>query len=147
MPSVVLIAEPYGSLLFAPEVPCLIVQWHGFANSSAFRSLMDRSLALYKAEARRTKALGWLADTRRLGALRSDVQQWMKDDWNLRATAAGIRHVGLVAPETVFGQISVGTYTSNTVTSRAYALTPRQHHTLEAAKTWLQTELHRDPRA
>jgi hypothetical protein len=141
MSDVVLIAEPYGSMLFAPEVPCLVVQWHGFANSAEFRSLMDRGLELYRAEARRTKPLGWLADTRLVGAVRSDVQQWMKDDWNVRAATAGIRHVSFVVPETVFGQISVGTYADNVAKVDAYAIDPSQHHTLAAAKAWLREQL------
>lgn len=84
---------------------------------------MDRGLELYRAEARRTKPLGWLADTRLVGALRSDVQQWMKDGWNARAAAAGIRHVSFVVPETVFGQISVSTYSNNATADEAYRLT------------------------
>ena len=141
MPDTVLIAEPYGSMLFSPEVPCLIVQWHGFANSAEFRALMDRGLALYEAKARQFRPLGWLADTRLVGAVRSDVQQWLKDDWNPRAAAAGIRHVSFVVPETVFGQISVGTYSENVARADAYAIDPSQHHTLAAAKAWLREQL------
>lgn len=141
MSDVFLIAEPYGSMLFAPEVPCLIVQWHGFANSAEFRSLMDRGLELYRTKSLLLKPLGWLADTRLVGALRSDVQQWMKDDWNVRAATAGIRHVSFVVPETVFGQISVGTYSANAAAAGTYRLTPSQHRTLAAAKAWLKTEL------
>lgn len=141
MSDVVLIAEPYGSVLFAPEVPCLIMQWHGFANSAEFRSLMDRGLALYGAKAHQFEALGWLSDARRVGALRSDVQQWLKEDWNPRAATAGIRHVSFVVPETVFGQISVGTYAKNVAQTNAYAIGPSQHHTLAAAKAWLHDQL------
>ncbi|MFD1466968.1 hypothetical protein ACFQ48_01930 [Hymenobacter caeli] len=141
MSDVVLIAEPYGSMLFAPEVPCLIVQWHSFATSAEFRSLMDRGLALYQAKARQIKPLGWLADTRLVGAVRAETQQWLKDDWNRRAAAAGIHHVSFVVPETVFGQISVGTYTENATKADAYAIDPSQHHTLATAKAWLREQL------
>ena len=141
MSDVVLIAEPYGSMLFAPEVPCLIVQWHGFANSTEFRSLMDRGLDLYRAKARQLKPLGWLADTRLVSAVRAETQQWMKDDWNLRAAKAGIHHVSFVVPETVFGQISVGTYSENVAKADAYAIDPRQHRTLAMAKAWLREQL------
>ncbi|AMJ65255.1 hypothetical protein [Hymenobacter sp. PAMC 26628] len=141
MSDVVLIAEPYGSMLFAPEVPCLIVQWHGFARSVELRSLLDRGLALYEAKTRQCKPLGWLADTRQLGAVRAETQQWLKDDWNPRAAAAGIRHVSLVVPETVFGQISVGTYSANAAAAEAYCLTSSQHHTLDVAKAWLREQL------
>lgn len=63
MSDTVACAEPYGSLLFAPEIPCVIISWRGFANSEKFRSLMNRGLELYIAQAARTQPLGWLADT------------------------------------------------------------------------------------
>jgi hypothetical protein len=139
-----LLQEPYGAMLWAPDVPCLIIQWHGFANSAQFRSLMDRGLALYIEKAVATQPLGWLADTRRVSAVRPDDQLWMAHDWNPRAYAAGIRHISFVVPETVFGQISVNTYSSAAGAAAAYTLETAQHQTLEAAKHWLKQELERE---
>jgi hypothetical protein len=73
----VLYAQPYGAMLLAPDVPCLIVAWYGFANSEQFRELMDHGLALYQAEAQHTQPLGWLADTSGLSAIRAADQQWL----------------------------------------------------------------------
>ncbi len=141
MADTVLIAEPYGSMLLAPEVPCLIVQWHGFANRQQFRSLMDRGLALYIIEASRTRPLGWLADTRLISAITPDDQQWLNTDWNPRAYAAGIRHVSFVLAESVFGQMSVQSYTANTEAAAAYVIEPSHHRTLPEAKRWLRAAL------
>ena len=55
MSDTVVHAEPYSSLLFAADVPCFIIAWHGFANSEQFRFLMNRGLELYKDEAARTQ--------------------------------------------------------------------------------------------
>ena len=142
MPDTSLLTESYGAMLLAPEVPCLIVQWHGFANSQQFRSLMDRGLALYAEESRRTRPLGWLADTRRLSAITSADQQWLSADWNPRAHAAGIRHVSFVSPESVFGQISVQSYTANTEAASGYAIEPAHHRSMPEAKRWLRRMLH-----
>ena len=57
-------AEAYGSLLFAPEVSCVVISWRGFANNEEFRSLMNLDLKLHIAQAARTQPLGWLTDTR-----------------------------------------------------------------------------------
>ncbi|MFD2783874.1 hypothetical protein [Hymenobacter rubripertinctus] len=141
MPDTTLIAEPYGSMLLAAEVPCLIVQWHGFANRQQFQSLMDRGLALYMEESRRTRPLGWLADTRLVSAVTPDDQQWLRTNWNPRAHAAGIRHVSFVSPESVFGQMSVQGYTANTAAADAYAIDVAHHRTLPEAKRWLRQAL------
>ena len=141
MADTVLVAEPYGSMLLTLEVPCLVVQWHGFANRQQFRSLMDRGLALYITEASRTRPLGWLADTRLISAITPDNQQWLNTDWNPRAYATGIRHVSFVLAESVFGQMSVQSYTVNTEVAAAYVIEPSHHRTLPEAKRWLRAAL------
>ncbi|NVO86445.1 hypothetical protein [Hymenobacter terrestris] len=141
MPDRTLITETYGSVLLAPEVPCLIVQWHTFANRQQFRSFMDRSLELYIQEHRHTQPLGLLGDTRLVGAVTPDDQHWLRTDWNPRAYAAGIRHMGFVAPESVFGQISVQSYTNNTEAANAYTINIAHYNTLPEAKQWLHQAL------
>jgi hypothetical protein len=142
MADIVLIEESYGSMLLAREVPCLIVQWHGFANRQQFQSLMDRGLDLYIEEATRTQPLGWLADTRLISAITPTDQTWLDTVWNPRAYAAGIRHVSFVLAENVFGQIAVQNYTANTEAAAAYVIEPSHHRTLPEAKRWLRNALH-----
>ncbi|MFD1874085.1 hypothetical protein [Hymenobacter bucti] len=141
MADTILHAQPYGALLLAPEVPCLMVAWYGFANSEQFRELMNRGLELYRAEAQRTQPLGWLADTRGHSAIRTADQQWLAADWNLRAYQLGIRHVSFVVPESVIGQITVNTSSSNAMASADHPITASQHRTLAEAKTRLHATL------
>lgn len=141
MADTVLYAQPYGAMLLAPEVPCLIVAWYGFANSEQFRALMDRGLELYKAEAQRTQPLGWLADTRGLSAIRTADQEWLATDWNQRAFTTGIQHVGFVVPESVVGQITVNTYSSNAVASTDHPISASLHRTMAEAKAELRAVL------
>ncbi|WP_216680689.1 hypothetical protein [Hymenobacter siberiensis] len=75
MSDTVVHAEPYGSLLFCPAVPCFIIAWQSFANSEQFRFLMNKGLELYTAEAARTQPLGWLADTRDVQAVKPADQE------------------------------------------------------------------------
>ena len=98
MSDIVLHEETYGRLLLAPDVPCIIIAWNGFANSEQFRFLMNHGLELYQAEAARTQPLGWLADTRDLSAVKQADQEWLKADWNPRAHTAGIGHVVINLP-------------------------------------------------
>ena len=134
MSDTVVHTEPYGRLLFAPEIPCFIISWRGFANSAPFRFLMNRGLGLYEAEAARTQSLGWLADTRDVQAVKPTDQEWMRTDWDLRAQRAGIHHVSFVVLETVFGQISVQSYTHNAAENSDYEIETSQYRTLKDAK-------------
>lgn len=142
MTDIVLHEESYGRVLLAPKVPCIIIAWNGFANSEQFRFLMNRGLELYVAEAARTQPLGWLADTREVRAVKPIDQEWMQDNWNARAFAAGIQFVSFVVPETVFGQISVQSYTSKVADTNAYSIATSQHRTLDKAKAWLKATIH-----
>jgi hypothetical protein len=137
----VLYAQPYGDMMLAPEVPCLVIAWHSFANSEEFRALMDRGLELYRAEAQHTQPLGWLADTRNHSAIRAADQEWLATDWNRRAYLAGIRHVSFVVPDSVFGQITVNTYSANALAYPGYPITTSLHRTVAEAKTELHTTL------
>lgn len=45
----IILAEPYGSVLADAAVPCIVVQFHGFANRSQFKHIMETGLAYYQA--------------------------------------------------------------------------------------------------
>lgn len=141
MSDVVIQAESYGSLLFAPEVPCVITQWHGFANSQQFRAIMEQGLAWFEQESQRTWPLGWLNDARQMSAIVPADQIWLETDWNPRAYAAGIRHVGIVTAENIFGRIATQVYSANTVAQAHYTLEPASFATPEEARRWLQQRL------
>ncbi|OUJ76111.1 hypothetical protein [Hymenobacter crusticola] len=142
MPDLTLASEPYGAVLFAPEVPCVIIQWHTFANRQQFRSLMDRALAAYQTEiAQHPAPIGWIADSRQLSALTPDDQAWCETDWNPRAYAAGVRYIGIVIPESIFGKIAVQQYVTNVLHNDHYTFETRTFSTVSETKKWLKQML------
>lgn len=142
MSDITLVSEPYGAVYLAPEVPCIIIQWTGFANSEQLRYLMNAAQATYIDEAKRQKGpIGWIADSRGLGAVLSADQQWLHTEWNPRTYQAGVRYIAIVEAETVFGKISAQQYVTNVTRSEAYTFHTRTLPTLEAAKQWLQDVL------
>ncbi|GAB3830483.1 hypothetical protein [Hymenobacter jeollabukensis] len=141
MSDVVLEAESYGSLLFAPEVPCVVVQWHAFANSQQFRSLMDNSLEAFADQAQLHWPLGWLMDARQMSAITPADQIWLETDWNPRAYAAGLRHIGIVTAENIFGRIATQVYIANTVAQSHYTLEAASLPSLDDAKDWVREAL------
>lgn len=108
-------AEPYGELLLLPHLPCLLVRWHGFANSRNLRFLLDKGLELYQQYAPQYPGLGWVTDARQFGAMLPADQHWATTDWNQRAYAAGIRQLVFLTPENIFGQIAIRQYAQNTL--------------------------------
>jgi hypothetical protein len=143
MSDITLVSESYGAVYLAPEVPCIIIQWAGFANSEQLRYLMNQAQSHYIAEAGRRPGhpLGWIADSRGLGAVKPADQEWLHTEWNPRTYQAGVRYIAIVEAETVFGKISAQQYATNVTRSEEYTFHTRSLPTLEAAKQWLKEVL------
>ena len=141
MSDVVIQSQTHGSLLFAPEVPCVVVQWHGFANSQQFRGLMDEALTWFGGRAQQTWPLGLLIDARLMSAITPADQIWLETDWNPRAYAAGLRHIGMVTAENIFGRIATQVYIANTVAQGHYTIEPVGFGRLDEAKAWVRQML------
>lgn len=131
----VIIREAYGSVVVDASVPCVIVQFHCFANRDQFKHIMDSGLAYHQAHSRPAQPWGWVGDTRQMGAIPREVQQWLTDDWNLRAYASGIREISIVVSENIFGQLATQQYAQKTATEQAkYAIEPVYYASMSAAK-------------
>lgn len=107
-------SEPYGVVLVDASVPCVITQWHAFANATEFIALQGFALAYYEAHSTPDKPWGWVGDVRLMGAIPAKAQAWLIAEFNPRATTAGLREVSVVVAETVFGQIATQRYIDET---------------------------------
>jgi hypothetical protein len=144
MPEEIILAEPYGSVLADSTVPCVIVQFHGFANAAEFKTIMTTGLAYFAAHARPAQPWGWVGDVRRMGAIPKQVQDWLIAEWNLRAFDAGVREVSIVVAENVLGQLATQFYVQNTTARQdQYEIHTAYYPSLEAAKRGAQAALKR----
>jgi hypothetical protein len=137
MPDKIILAESYGSVLVDEKVPCVIVQFHTFANREQFKQIMDTGLAYHQAHARPEQPWGWVGDTRNMGAIPKEVQHWLTHDWNRRAYAAGIREISIVVSQNVMGQIATQQYATTTVAQQQqqeYEIAPVYYDSLRSAK-------------
>jgi hypothetical protein len=135
MPNTVVLAESYGSVLADTKVPCVIVQFHGFANSTEFKHIMETGLSHYTAHSRPEKPWGWVGDVRQMGAIPQAVQEWLTSDWNPRAFAAGIREISIVLSENALGQVATQQYVQKTVARQdQYEIEPAYYPSLAKAK-------------
>ncbi len=135
MPDQEILTEPYGSVLADAAVPCVIVQFRGFANPEEFKRIMDTGLTYHQAHSTAARPWGWVGDTREMAAIPQVVQQWLTEDWNRRAYAAGIREISVVVSQNVFGQLATDLYSQKTREQLdRYELVPAYYDSLAAAK-------------
>jgi hypothetical protein len=85
------------------DVPCVIMNWQGYATSREFRDANERVLGVL-AERKTTKLLG---DIKQFVLIGADDQQWLSSDWIPRAMQAGLRTVALITPVFYFNRVAV----------------------------------------
>jgi hypothetical protein len=142
MPDQVIFSEAYGTVLVDTSVPCIISQWHTFANKQEFRTLLETAMTYFDAHSSPTKPWGWIADSRHMGAIPAEVQQWLHTVFNQRITTAGLREMSVVVPETIFGKMAVQQYKQNIEQEDTfYELETRYYNSLESAKNSIRQYL------
>lgn len=131
----VLLDESYGTVLVDILVPCVIVQFHGFANKTQFKHVMETGLSYYAQHSTPAKPWGWIGDVQHMSAIPKEVQDWLVTDWNLRAFQAGVREVSVVQAKNVIGELATQEYIRNTAAHRNhYEIYSTYYPSLKAAK-------------
>jgi len=146
MPDKVILDEPYGTVLVDSRIPCVIVQFHGFANKTEFKHTMETGLAYYVQHSTPEFPWGWIGDVRHMSAIPKEVQEWLVTDWNLRAFRAGIREVSVVQAENVLGELATQEYIRNTAAHRnQYEIYSVYYSSLKVAKQGARQALRQQP--
>jgi hypothetical protein len=109
-----ILATPYGVALADEEIPCVITQWHAFANKTDFIALQGAALAYFEQHSTPDAPWGWVGDVRRMGAIPEEAQRWLQEEFNPRARAAGLNLIAVVLAETIFGKIATQRYAQQT---------------------------------
>jgi hypothetical protein len=135
----IILATPYGTVLVDSTVPCVITQWHRFANKTEFIALQEVALAYFEQHSTPGQPWGWVGDVRHMGAIPEEAQRWLQDEFNPRALAAGLHTVSVVMAESIFGKIATQRYEQQTSTQTA-ALGVTYYASLEEAKAGVQQE-------
>lgn len=135
-----ILATPYGTALADESVPCVITQWHSFANKTEFIALQGAALAYFEQHSTPAKPWGWVGDVRHMGAIPEEAQRWLQDEFNPRALAAGLRVVSVVVAESIFGKIATQRYVQQTTTKLA-ELGVSYYASLAEAKAGAQQEV------
>ena len=110
----VIFSQPYGTVLVDASVPCVITQWHAFANATEFVAMQGFALEYFEAHSTPAKPWGWVGDVRQMSAIPDKAQHWLLHDFNPRAIAAGLREVSVVLATSIFGQLATQRYAQET---------------------------------
>ncbi|GGG51460.1 hypothetical protein [Hymenobacter glacieicola] len=130
-----ILEEAYATVLADAGTPCIVVQLHGFANREQFKHMMNTGLEYFQANTTPQQPWGWIADTRRMSAIHNEIQQWLAQDWNVRAYRAGLREMSIVTSENIIGQLATQQYAQLAVAQpETYVLEPVYYPSLEDAK-------------
>jgi hypothetical protein len=123
--------NPICAVSYDANVPCLFVQWRGYAKSTEIRYVHECILRLVE-EHRVSKLLG---DDAALRTITAVDQHWIVDDWMPRAIAAGLKTAASNRPSRPSGRASV-----NRIRSAVPAgLAIRSFGSLDEAKAWLRS--------
>ena len=110
----VIFSQPYGTVLVDASVPCVITQWHAFANATEFVAMQSAALEYFEAHSTPAQPWGWVGDVRQMSAIPDKAQHWLLHDFNPRAIAAGLREVSVVLATSIFGQLATQRYAQET---------------------------------
>src|SRR4051812_1135849 len=112
------------------DVPCVVMDWHGYFSSSEFRAANERVLVVVQA----TGATRLLGDITHFVLIGADDQAWLNENWIPRLIAAGVRRCALVQPTYYFNRVAVENV-SRQVDSNRLAI--GYFGDREAARRWL----------
>jgi hypothetical protein len=119
------------SLFFDSDVPCVVMEAHGYATSQQFRDITENMLFLLK-EKRVSKML---VDTTHLQIIGAEDQKWLNEDWLPRAIAAGYRACAMIKSKYFFNRVAVDNVVNQIDQSQ---LTVQYFDDRELARTWLK---------
>ncbi|MBL6447705.1 hypothetical protein JMN32_15410 [Fulvivirga sp. 29W222] len=127
------------SLNFDPSGPYLIASWLGFAMSEEFRSFLDKSIGLIEEKVKEHGKLGWISDFREGKAVLDEDVQWATENWNSRASEAGLQYNALIIPENLFLGLAANDYKETT--EQVEGIVVKRFKDIESARVWLSEVL------
>ena len=116
---------------YDPDVPCIIMEWKGFANSQAFRKGNEHVLAAL-VDRNVTKVI---VDIRHMRVISITDQEWLWENWLPRAMRAGYRVCAMVTSEDFFNRVSVENVTKRIDPNQ---FTLQHFNSLLMARAWIK---------
>lgn len=127
-----LVAYPFlNILLHTGTHNVLETEWLGFAGSADFRQAMTETLRL----ARLHHVVGWVADDRRLGAVRPKDLDWVHEHLLIPLSNLGVRRFAHLESEEALNRITINGMYQSVIPGLAYEF--RHFTSLPDARAWV----------
>lgn len=94
---------PFADIWWDYEDEFVEFQARDATDAAELRAGLDKGLELLRARA----ATRWLADIQRLGAISAEDQDWLANDWFLRARALGLQFLAIIPPDSAVAAMSL----------------------------------------
>lgn len=112
------------------DIKSVQLDWQGYVPTQQFREALSSGVDV----AKKHNLTGWLGNTRLLGVISVEDQQWTNEVWFPSALSAGIKYIALVVPEDIFSQVSV----DNIIDNAEGDFQTRYFNSVEEAAAWLK---------
>lgn len=126
--------QEYASISYDEAIQAMILQWKVTATSSEYRNSLNH--LLLGMEQYKTSRV--VVDTRHLGVIHPDDQEWSISDWTVRAMQSGYTHLAIILPDGIFTKIVCGGYNEH---GKSKTLLSRYFSSLDEAKNGLSPKL------
>ncbi|UII29614.1 hypothetical protein LVD17_15040 [Fulvivirga ulvae] len=116
-----------------------VLQFHGLGlrHRKSFGPL--RGLGFVREKINELDKIGWIADLSQADVFSPKDVSWVAENWNPRASKAGVSYIGFVVSENALAEMTADDYTEQT--QEAGELTVNHFKDMDAAKTWLREVL------
>ncbi len=133
----ILLNEPYGMIEYDESIPAIIAHYHGYMTSEQFRSFLMKGTEFIadKSKLHDTEIV-WIANTKDHTIQSPDDTLWASEEWNPVVYKYGVRHLGFVIPEKLFGLSAVENYTRSNYIRKENVLEVMMFNELENARKW-----------
>ena len=129
--------KPYALVTWDEATRCVILEWRDFAYGEEYRCAHNKVLEVL--EQRRSSKL--LGDARKMRATSQDDQQWLVEHWIPRSAKAGLKHLAIVLPKSVIGQMVLQQLSKMSTGDKRLISTDGSSYfeTVDEAKKWLKS--------
>lgn len=118
-------------IYYYEDIPCIHLDWFGFAKPDEFKEACDFSLNLLKEK----KVSKMIADNSKAKIVSIENQKWLTEDWFARAYDEGYRTSAVVVSTNIFNEVAIKNIVNQIDDGK---FTVQYFDDLEKAKAWLK---------
>ncbi|TGL72108.1 methyl-accepting chemotaxis protein [Leptospira jelokensis] len=118
-----------GDIYYVPTKQMIEVVWKPEYSDDAYKKILIQALDIIE----KNQITKWLADTRKIGLVSKQGQEWVNEEWFPKASNSSLRKMAVIVPDSALSAISI-----EDSTLRTGNVTLKSVPSLEVALDWLK---------